>query len=108
MKKYILFLGVVLGFLAYTNPNMDDFAEFARDRSQEAIQAEVGDTAIGRALAEFGSSLANDFAGDLTERKNYVVCSIYQVGDGDDPWSFLGVAGRFIRLGGPKSNSGAD
>ncbi len=108
MKKYFLFLLVALGFLAYTNPGMDDFAEFARDRSQEAIREEVGDSAIGRALAEFGSSLANDFADDLTERKNYVVCSVYQVGDGNEPWSFLGIAGRFVRLGGPKSTGTAD
>lgn len=103
MKKFLFFAAVVCGFFAYTNPGMDDFSQFAHDRSAEIIEDEVGDSAIGRAVARAGSSLARDFADDVTDRKNYFVFSTYAVGD-EPAWKFLGIAGRFVQLDGPRSS----
>ena len=108
MKKLIAFVLIVAGVLAYTNPGMDDFAEYTRDISQEMIREEVGDNAIGRAMAQFGSSLAGDFANQATERRNYYVFSTYAIGGEDPAWKFLGVAGRFVQLDRQRSRNEAD
>jgi hypothetical protein len=105
MKKLLVFVLIVGGVLAYTNPGMEEFSDYARDISQEMIQDEVGDNAIGRAVAQFGSSLAGDFANELTERKNYVVYSTYTIGSDNPDWKFLGIAGRFIQLNRPSSRN---
>lgn len=108
MKKYVIIAGALCGFLAFTNPGMEEFSTFARSESQSAIREEVGDTAIGRAVAEFGSSLAGDLADDVTSRKNYVLFSTYSIGDDEPAWRFLGIAGRFVQLDKPDGSARAD
>jgi len=104
--KWIGILVVVAAVaLAVTNPSMDDFSTFISEYSEDVIEREVGDSAVGRAIARFGSSLAGDLIERATERNNYVVLSTYAIGDNDesgDPWTFVGIGGQFLELNRPE------
>ncbi len=101
----LLLVGAAVA-LALSNPQMDQFQDFARERSEELVLRETGDTNVGRFLANVGGGLAGAFVDDITERNNYVLFSTYTIGsndDGDnDSWRFLGVGGQFIELERPE------
>ncbi|NND71389.1 MAG: DUF4359 domain-containing protein [Rhodothermales bacterium] len=99
---------IVAGLLAWANPSMTEFKEFTKTQSQTYLEDELGDNAIGRALAQAGSSIAGEYIDELVDRKNYVFFSLFEVGDsiqlddndnGGSDWRYLGIGGQFIRLG---------
>ncbi len=106
MKGKLTFalLVIFLGWLAFSNPSMEDFKAFTHAQSRDYLEHELGDNAVGRALAQAGSSLAGDYVDQISDRKNYVFFSRFTVGDDvdrdedDDAWSYLGIGGRFIRM----------
>lgn len=108
MKRLIklLLLVAVFGGLYVTNPTMEDFKAFVRDEAGGIVLEEMGDTELGRILADVGSSLAAGVVERFTDRKDYWIFSVYDLGTGrtqnDDPWRFVGVAGRFIEISRPE------
>lgn len=102
-KLTLLLLIIVAGWLAFSNPTMEDFKTFTHNQSRDYLEDELGDNAIGRALAQAGSSLAGDYIDQIADRKNYIFFSRFTIGDtseaaeSEDSWSYLGIAGRFIR-----------
>ena len=102
----LLVLAAVAVGLFVTNPTMDDFGDFIRERADERLQAEAGDGAFGRLLSSFGGDLAGGLAARATARESYGLLSIYTLDlDGDDgeddDWRFVGIAGQFIPVNEP-------
>lgn len=90
------------------NPEMEDFQVFVEAQSEQILQQELGDGALGRALSSAGSRLAGSYIERVTERNNYFVFSTYTIDlDGpegeDEEWRFLGIATHFIELERPAS-----
>ncbi len=112
MRTFSILVALACVALLFTNPGMNDFRKFAEERSEELLQDRLGDSALGRAASRFGSSLAKDLIPEITERKNYGLFSVYELGgsnqdDSDekkdsDSWRFLGIAGQFFQLSGPE------
>lgn len=102
-KLTILLLIIVAGWLAMSNPTMDDFKTFTHSQSRDYLEDELGDNAVGRALAQAGSSLAGDYIDQIADRKNYIFFSRFTIGnesngtETEDSWSYLGIGGRFLR-----------
>jgi hypothetical protein len=109
MRTASVVLIVLLIALAWFNPGMDAFKEYVETRSERILEKEAGDSALGRALAGAGGALAGAYVDRITERTNYVLFSTYTIDfddeeDGDE-WRFVGIAGRFIELHEPDTES---
>lgn len=105
----LLLFVALLGVLFLTNPTQEDFKDFARERSEEALMQETGGGAFGELLADLGSSVVGSAAGRVSERNNYALFSTYTIDLGGDDregdqWRFLGIAGQFIELEKPNSD----
>lgn len=94
--------------LAALNPDMNDFAQFAEEQSEQLIRQETGDSEWGDILSGVGSRLAAGYIQRITDRKNYIFFSTYTI-DLDGPesqgeeWRFLGIADHFLELERPAS-----
>ena len=103
MRTSLALFLVLLAVLAFTNPGMDEFKDFAEAQSEQLLLRETGDTGLGRFLSRLGGSLAGSLVDRVTERANYGVASVYtidldpEVAEGDE-WRFLGIAGQFLEL----------
>lgn len=108
MRLFLLIILVLAGAAVWTNPGPDDFSTYVESRTRDKLMEQAGDTDLGRALSSLGSSLAGSFSQKVTERKNYLVFSVYTLDlDGPDAsegdWKFLGAAGSFYELNRPES-----
>lgn len=102
--RTLLLLVLVAALLAISNPDRDDFAEFAREITAEQIAGQTG--ALGGVLGRIGGDLVGAQAARFVDRDNYVVASVYTLDlDGarsqEQDWRFLGVAGQFVELSRP-------
>jgi len=110
MRIFIIFIvAVFLTALFVYNPEMDDFKGYIEGRSEELLQREIGDSALGRALSGLGSSLAGSYVDPITDRKNYYLFSTYAIGsrseeEQEKAWVFLGVGGQFLEIQKPNGN----
>ena len=108
MRTPILLTLLAVAFLIIFNPDMEEFQDFVEAHSERIVQAELGDSAVARALSGAAGGLASRYIDRITERDNYFVFSIYTVDlDGADAdaeeWRFLGVAGQFFETERPAS-----
>ncbi len=108
MRLSVLVLIVVLAALAVTNPSRADFRAFAEAHSERLLRQETGDSALGRALAGAGASLASAYIEEMAERQSYVFFSTFTL-DLDGPeragneWRFLGIGGQFVEWERPEA-----
>lgn len=107
MRRFGLFLIVLIVVLVVFNPGMSEFKTFVREQAAERIQQEAGEGVLGRVLSGAGSELAASGIERATERHNYFVFSLYDVDlDGapstDPEYQFLGFGGRFFVLETPE------
>lgn len=103
-------VAAVLGVIALTifNPGMDQFRLFIADQAETVILEETGDNLLGRALSGAGGSLAGQYIDRITVRDNFILFSTYTIDldgreEGEEHWSFLGIAGQFLELERPAS-----
>jgi hypothetical protein len=108
----LLLLAALALVLFLTNPEPDDFQEFAREQSGELFRgqlgAEVGEGPFGRILGSLAGDATAALVDRLAERDDYLVASVYTLDlDGpnstEDEWRFLGIAGQFVELQRPAS-----
>ncbi len=74
--RTLLLLILVVALLAISNPDKDDFAEFAREQSAE-LMAQQTDGVLGGALGRLGGDLIGSQVGRFVSRDNYLVASVY-------------------------------
>lgn len=107
MKAFLIVATILVVGLVVTNPGMDDFSEYASEYTERIVESEVGDNALGRAMARFGSSLAGDYVDRITTRKNYLLFSTYELGNSeneDENWRFVGIASNIFNTHQPPSD----
>lgn len=97
MKKTLIFLIILLGALAITNPNKEDFTEFAKKRMEQRIDAS-GDDAVTDFVAKNLPELAEGVVKNLVKRQNYVFCSLYELDMGRKTYKYVGVGTFFVPL----------
>jgi len=101
MKKLLVFLVLVGGFLVVTNPGMGDFRNFVRDHAADRIEQELGSGTLSELLGGAGGELLSSNVPRVTERQSYLVCSLYTLDldrDGRSNGRALGIAGQFVVL----------
>lgn len=84
-----------------TNPGMEAFQAFVRTQAADRIERELGAGALADLLGGAGGELLASNASAFTERRSYLVCSVYAVDldrDGDADGRVLGVARQFITI----------
>lgn len=99
MKKLLGLIVVVGGLLAVTNPGMADFQDFVRTHAADRIERELGEGTVSELLGGAGGELLASNTPRVTERRSYVVCSLYALDldrDGRPNGRALGIAGQFI------------
>lgn len=95
----VLVLLVTVGGLTVTNPGMEAFQSFVRARAADRIERGLGAGALGEVLGGAGGELLANNASTCTDRRSYLVCSVYAVDldrDGNVEGRVLGIARRFI------------
>ena len=101
MRKLLVLLVVVGGGLFLTNPGMGDFQEFARARASDRIEEELGTGTWSELLGGAGGEFLANNVSRFTNRRTYLVCSLYSLDfdrDGRSNGRVLGVAGQFVVL----------
>lgn len=102
MRISAVFLAVLLGALAYTNPGMKAFKTHVEDEAATHIRNEIGsDSWIGDALGGLAGNALASRADEYTTRTNYFVASVYAVDlDRDDrpELKWLALGNRFVQL----------
>lgn len=99
MKKLLVLLVIVGAVLAVTNPKMEAFQTFVRTHAADRIQHELGNGPLSDLLSGAGGELLASNVPRVTERRSYLVCSLYTLDldrDGRPNGRVLGVAGQFI------------
>jgi len=91
----LVILVLVLALLFATNPSEQQFTSFLKDKIQE--QAE-GDETMAGDLRRILSGPAALLAGLGTVRKNYYLCSTYELELPGEEHLYLGFLDHFIRL----------
>lgn len=89
MKKLVIVLLVCL-LLAVTNPTMDNFLNWAAEQVEEDANSDL-EAFLGGMLAKPALQLS-------TERKDYIIFSIYIVEKPKEDSVILGIAKQFIRI----------
>lgn len=98
----IVILLVLLGFLAYTNPGMDQYGDYIKDE----ISDEVGQGGnVEKALGKFIGGLAGSVMTSATTRTDYLFFSIYETDLGTDEIKCLGLVNNFFVLEEPESKN---
>lgn len=108
MRTAVAVMILALIALIYFNPGMEEFSLYVEAQSERLLLEETGDNALGRALSGIGSSLAGAYIDRITDRRNYIVFSVYTIDlDGPeeegDEWRFVGIGGHFIETSSPES-----
>jgi hypothetical protein len=98
----VIILLVLLGFLAYTNPTLDQYGDFVRDEIQDGVgQGSHVEKALGRVIG----GLAGGVLTSATTRTDYLFFSVYDTDLGTDEVKCLGIVNTFFILEEPESNN---
>ena len=88
----------LLGLLAYTNPPLNSYENFVR---QKIIQESKTD--VEKAFGFFFGDFASRFVASQTVRKDYIFLSTYDTEFGGEHLRTLGILNNFIILQTPQS-----
>jgi hypothetical protein len=99
MKASALVIALIalLGMLIFTNPSMDDFSDYVRQKIVKETQKDVQDP-LGQFLGSIMGGIAGGLAGTQTVRSDYVLFSIYELKVGKERLKALGVLKNFVLL----------
>ena len=99
LRNFLLLSLLVVGVLALTNPGPDAFSAHLSEHVQTELADDVpGESEIGKAFRKGLGQIAGAAGGQLAEREDLVVASVYTLDIAGDTHRFLGVAGQFIQL----------
>lgn len=91
----------ILGAVAlfFTNPGPDAFSAFLSEYVQTELADDTpGETELGKAFRKGLGQIAGAAGGQLAEREDHSLWSIYTLRMGADEHVFLGIAGQFIKV----------
>ena len=100
----VLILVALSGFLAYTNPKLDNYDQFISQRITEEARKEKDPMAgaLGSLLGDFAANLMTK----QTVRKDYVFFSTYDTAFGNEHMQAIGVLNNFYITENPESKRG--
>ncbi len=91
----LIILILVMVLLYSTNPSEQQFTSYLKDRIKEQVK---GDETMSGDLARLFSGPAASLAGLGTVRKDYFLCSTYELSLPGEEYLFLGILDQFIRI----------
>lgn len=95
MKKLIILL-IILGILVLSNPTMNDYTEWIKEKVNEQTQSQG-------VLVSFIAGLAATQVDKVTDRDNYWLFSVYTTHISNEPFIVFGIAKLFIPVKGTVS-----
>jgi hypothetical protein len=95
MRIKIALVVIILGLLAITNPDMDDFKQAARDRLEKELE---GKSDVEKAIGKMLGGTATDLLASRTTRTNMILGSLYSFSVDDKEYRYIGIASFFIPL----------
>lgn len=99
MKKFLIVLVLLGAVFFFTNPKLEDFEGFVqKELTKKLDENGEAETAIGEMLEKSVANAAARLAKNLTERKDYFICSTYTLDLGNETYSYLGLGTIFIPL----------
>lgn len=98
MKRHLLILALMLAALFVTNPERDDFSTFVADHLMDAIGKNIGALTERESWGDQKVQLAEGIAEHMTERKNFLLFSLYEIPVVDGDYRYLGIGTQFIPL----------
>ena len=98
--RNLILLALLAGAALYfTNPGPEAFSTFLAEHVQTELADEVpGETEIGKAFRKGLGQIAGAAGGQLAQRENLEVASIYTLDMAGETHRFLGVAGQFFPI----------
>lgn len=95
--RTLIIIGIAI-LLAVTNPAMDEFGHFVQAQINSQAQ-QAGYAGAASFAAAFGlDKVAVNAIIASTDRRNYVVASVYRVDFMDQKAAFVGILGNFFPL----------
>lgn len=106
MRLALILAAALTALLVLTNPGPERFEAFVQQEVARYVAAQH--LPGGGLLGQLGGQLAGRLVRERTERRNYLLVSVYTL-DLDGPqrqgqeWRFLGIAGQFVELERPEA-----
>ncbi len=103
MKWFWILSAVVLGLLFLSNPDMEDFKTYIAEEARELVREQTGAPGLGDILSDGAAQMAESYADEVTEHKDYYLFSTYKINIAPRnvskrTWHFLGIGNNFINL----------
>ncbi len=100
MKNFIIFILIVSIGLIVTKPTDADFEQYREKYIQQRILGKKTDeSSLKKALGTITAKLGAELSGQLTEKKDYYLFTLYEVKlDKQEPYKFIGIARNFLPL----------
>ena len=93
----VIALIALLGLMAFTNPSMDDFGNYVRQRVIQESQKEMKDP-FSQLLGSLMGGLAGGLVSSQTVRTDYIFFSMYELRVGKEGMKALGIFRNFVLL----------
>lgn len=99
MKSLAIVIALValLGLMVYSNPSMDDFGDYVRQKVVKESRKETRDP-LGHVLGAIVGGVAGGLVISQTVRTDYVIFSTYELQFGKERLKVLGLLKNFIVL----------
>jgi len=101
MLSVVIVVVAVLGLMVFTNPSMNDFDTYIRQRVIQESEKQTHDS-VGRFLGSIVGGVAGSVITSQTVRSDYLLFSLYEARLGTEKLKALGVCRNFILLESPK------
>lgn len=97
IRNFILVIAIVSGGLYYTNPGYEAFSAFLAEYVQVELADEApGESELGQAFRKGLGQIAGAAGGQLAERQDLGLASVYTIKMAGRDHVFVGIAGQFF------------
>ncbi|MBK13085.1 MAG: hypothetical protein CL849_06085 [Crocinitomicaceae bacterium] len=97
IRNVILVIAIASGGLYYTNPGHDAFSAFLAEYVQVELADDTpGESELGQAFRKGLGQIAGVAGGQLAERQNLSLASVYTIKIAGTEHVFVGIAGQFF------------
>ena len=97
IRNFILVIAIASGGLYYTNPGHEAFSGFLAEYVQVELADETpGESELGQAFRKGLGQIAGVAGGQLAERQDLGLASVYTIKMAGRDHVFVGIAGQFF------------